>query len=97
MGFKFKHLIRYLSPSQGYLGHMQREKKRAAEDRSFQQREYNAQQNEIRGEQQRINQQLMQTRNQTNAGIARVARGRSRGGIFGDANAPGQAVGARLG
>jgi len=61
-----------------------------------QSRAYESERNRIRQEQDRINRQLESSRNKLQAGIARAARSRIRGGLFGDQQPSGQ-LGQRLG
>ena len=61
-----------------------------------QNREYENQRNRIREESDRIGKQLESSRNKISQGVARAARSRIRGGLFGD-QAPSGQLGSRLG
>lgn len=73
-----------------------RGKKELRKAESAQNRAYEQQREQIRGEQNRINQQLEASRAKTAQGIARASRSRIRGGLFGDQQ-PSAGLNSRLG
>lgn len=58
---------------------------------------YEQQMKTVREEQSRMNERLASAQNQTNAGIARANRSRSRGGIFGESTNAGSNLNQHLG